>query len=109
MEINIDDLLKVDLRVGKIIEAERIEESDKLLKLKVDIGEEERQILAGIGKQYDPEDLINSQVIIVANLKPREMAGSLSQGMLLAVKNEESKELAVLTLDKEVPPGSKVS
>lgn len=105
--ISIDEFLKVDLRVGMVLSAEEIEGSDKLLKLQVNLGEERpRQILAGIKKWYKPEDLVGEQVIVVANLEPRQMVGFESQGMMLAASCEE--EPILLTVPKESAPGSKI-
>lgn len=93
--IGIEDFMKVQLKVGRVIEAEPVEKSDKLVKLQVDLGSgDKRQILAGIRKAYDPIDLIGRQVIVVANLKPAKLMGHDSQGMLLAATNNEG--LAVL-------------
>ena len=104
--IGIEDFAKADLRVGKIVSAERVEKSEKLIKLMVDIGTETRQVVAGIGKSYTPEELINKHIVIVANLKPAKLMGVESQGMLLAAGNAEG--LSVLTLDRETKPGAKV-
>jgi methionyl-tRNA synthetase len=104
--VGIEDFTKVDLRVGKILSAERVEKSEKLVKLKVDIGTETRQVVAGIGKSYAPEDLVGKSVVIVANLKPAKLMGIESQGMLLAASNGEM--LAVATFDRETKPGSRV-
>ncbi len=105
--MTIDEFKQGELRVGKILEAVRVEGSDKLLKLKVDLGEAEpRQILAGIGKAYAPETLIGREIVVVANLDPREMMGLTSQGMLLAASSESGPVL--LMPEKEVPPGSKI-
>jgi methionyl-tRNA synthetase len=83
--------------------------SDKLLKLSVDVGEgAPRQILAGIGKQYAPEDLAGKRIVVVTNLPPRKMMGLESQGMVLAAGAGERETLSVLVLDKELPPGSEV-
>ena len=105
--INFEDFEKLDLRAGKILEAERVEGSDKLLKMQIDLGEEKRQILAGIGKTYSPEELINKTVIVIINLEPRMLMGLESQGMVLAVK--DSNNLSVLIPEKEIIPGSKIS
>ncbi len=86
--------MKVDLRTGKILEAEKVKKSKKLVQLKVDIGTETRQILAGIAESFEPEDLIGRTVIIVANLKPAKLMGIESQGMLLAANNDGSLLLA---------------
>lgn len=104
--ITIDDLKKVELKVAKVVSAERIEGSEKLLKLEVDLGEEKRQIIAGIGKSYNPEDLIGKKIIIVANLEPRSLMGFESQGMVLAA-NSESGPVLVMP-DKEVNPGTEL-
>ncbi|MGC8651079.1 MAG: methionine--tRNA ligase subunit beta [Minisyncoccia bacterium] len=102
--ITYDDFKKIDLRVAKILEAEKVENSDKLIKLKVNLGNEERQIIAGIGKFYSPEELVNKQIIIVANLESKSLMGLESNGMLLAASTEE--EISLLMPDKEIPPGS---
>lgn len=104
--LSIDDFKKVDLRVAKILSAERIEGSDKLLKLKVSIGSEERQIIAGIGKKYDPAVLIGREIIIIANLEPRKLMGLESQGMLLAANNSDGP--IFLTPESEAEPGSEI-
>jgi methionyl-tRNA synthetase len=83
-EITIEDFSKIDLRAGKILSAQRIEKSDKLLKLQVDLGAQTRQIVAGIGKSCTPEDVVGKEVIVVANLKPVKLMGELSEGMVLA-------------------------
>jgi methionine--tRNA ligase beta chain len=105
--ITYNDFQGIDLRVAKILEAERVEKSEKLLKLKLSLGEEERQIVAGIGKSYNPEELIGREIIIVANLEPKELMGIESNGMLLAAKDEET--IALLQPDKEIVPGSKIN
>ena len=114
--MTIDEFQKMDLRVGKILAAERVEGSEKLLKLSVDIGEP-RQIISDIAKSYPPEDLVGREIVIVANLEPRMMtlrqsSGQVvrieSQGMILAAHGENG-EPVVLTAQKEVPPGSKIS
>jgi len=104
--IGIEDFMKVDLRIGKIVEAVRVEKSEKLIKLKVDIGYESRQVVAGIGKSYTPEELLGKSIVIVANLKPAKLMGIESQGMLLAGSNGDL--LAVATFDRETKPGARV-
>jgi methionyl-tRNA synthetase len=104
--IGIEDFAKVQLRVGKIIAAERVEKSEKLVKLKVDIGTEVRQVVAGIGKSYAPEQLLDKSIVIVANLKPAKLMGVESQGMLLAASAGDL--LSVVTPDREIKPGAKV-
>ena len=114
MNINIEDFKKVELRVAKVISAERVEGSDKLLKLMLDLGPEEmadlpagRQVVSGIAKSYNPEDLIGKEIIIVANLEPRSLMGLESQGMVLAAGGESGPVL--LVPEKEVAPGTKIS
>jgi methionine--tRNA ligase beta chain len=102
----IDDLKKIELKVGKILAAERVEGSEKLLKLRVSLGSEERQILAGIGKAYTPENLIDKEIVIVANLEPRIMMGLESQGMLLAAEGETGP--VFLSPSSEVSPGAAI-
>ncbi len=105
-QIEITDFAKVDLRVAEIIAAEKVEGADKLLKLKVTLGEEERQIVAGIAKHYSPEELVGKRIVVVANLKPVTLRGIESQGMLLAASDENT--VSILTPLKEVKVGSKV-
>lgn len=107
--ISFEDFSKLDLRVAHILEAEPIEGSEKLLKLRVNAGSEigEKQILAGIAKTHEPEDLIGRQIVIVANLEPRKMMGEESQGMLLAAGSDDGPIL--LMPENEAVPGSKIS
>ncbi len=104
--IGIEDFAKIELKVGTVIAAERVEKSEKLIKLKVDIGEE-RQIVAGIGKAYAPEDLIGKKIVVLVNLKPAKLMGIESQGMLLAATDSEGT-LSVLTPEKDVKTGAKI-
>lgn len=104
--IGIEDFGKVALRVGRIVSAERVEKSEKLIKLQIDIGTETRQVVAGIGKSYTPEELMLTSVVIVTNLKPAKLMGIESQGMLLAASDGDV--LAVATFDREMKPGAKV-
>jgi len=98
----------VDLRLGLVVKAERVPKSDRLLRLRVDLGEgEPRQILAGIAEQYTPEAIVGRRVIVVANLAPRKLMGLTSQGMVLAVSDESG--FATLTVDREIAPGTQVS
>jgi len=105
--ITFEEFSKLDLRVVKIIKAEKIEGSEKLIKLEVDGGEEKRQIIAGIGKYYKPENLIGKEITMVWNLEPKILFGLESKGMLLAARNGE--EPIILIPEKEVPTGAKVS
>jgi len=103
--IEYDDFTKIDLRVAKILEAEAVPKSSKLLKLKIDIGEE-RTIVAGIGKDYSPADLIGKKVVIVANLKPAKLMGIESRGMILATDTDLG--LTILSFDKDAKTGAKI-
>ncbi|MFO0753098.1 MAG: methionine--tRNA ligase [Thermodesulfovibrionales bacterium] len=104
--IGIEDFAKVELKVGRVVSAERVEKSEKLIKLRVDTGEE-RQIVAGIGKAYDPESLVGRLIVVVANLRPAKLMGVESQGMLLAATDDEGT-LSLLSLDREVKPGARI-
>jgi methionine--tRNA ligase beta chain len=103
--ITIEDFQKIDLRAAKVLAAEKIDGSDKLLKLQIDLGEEKRQIVAGIAQFYEPEKLIGREIIVVANLEPRILRGIESQGMLLAADDNGP---VLLMPDKEVMPGAKI-
>ena len=107
-QITIDEFMKIQLKTAKVISAERVPKSEKLLKLQVSLGEgtEQRQIVAGIGKKYEPEALIGKTIIIVANLKPAKLMGIESQGMVLAAGDSEVRGL--ITLLEDVEPGTKV-
>jgi len=105
-EITIDEFSKVDLRVVKVLRAEKVEKADKLLKLEVEIGGEIRTVISGIAKHYKPEDLVGKKVVLVANLKPVKLRGIVSQGMILAASDGELLE--VLSLSGEVPSGAQV-
>ena len=99
-EITIDDFQKVDLRVGEVISAEKMEKSDKLLILKVNVSGEIRQIVSGIADFYSPEEMVGKKVVVVANLKPIKLRGYDSQGMILAASSSK-KSLEVLEVEKE--------
>jgi methionyl-tRNA synthetase len=106
-EISFEEFSKVDLKIGKIIAAEKINKSDKLLKLQVKVGKKKKQVVAGIAKSYDPEQLIDKKVIVVANLKPAKLFGTESQGMLLAVEDSEG-QLNLIEVPNNVIEGTKV-
>ncbi|NMD14337.1 MAG: methionine--tRNA ligase subunit beta, partial [Caldisericales bacterium] len=104
----IEDFQKFKFRVAKILNAEKVEGADKLLKLTIDIGTEQRTIAAGIAKFYKPEDLIGKTIVVVANLKPAKLRGIISQGMLLAATDTETGNVFVLSPEGPVVPGSMV-
>ena len=106
-QINIDDFIKIDLRVAKVKEASHVDGADKLLKLVLDVGDlGERQVFAGIKKAYDPEDLNGRLVVLVANLKPRQMSFGLSEGMVLASSNDNG--IYIISPDEGAEPGQRV-
>ena len=104
--ISFDDFNKLDIRIGTILEAKKVEEADKLLKLKVDLGDEKRTLVAGIAETYQSEDIIGKQLPILINLEPKTLRGIESQGMILAVDIDGKATL--IHPDKNVPNGSKV-
>lgn len=104
-EITIDDFAATDLRAGKILSAESVEGSDKLLKLAVDLGKETRTVFAGIKSSYEPSDIVGRTVVVVANLKPRKMRFGTSEGMVLAAAGADGK-IVLCELDESVPPGT---
>jgi methionyl-tRNA synthetase len=107
-KISIDDFAKIELKVGFVKSAERVEKADKLLKLLVDIGDEVRQVLAGIAMGYAPEELVGRKVVIVTNLAPRKMRGLESNGMLLAASAGPDGKPVLCTFAEDIPVGSKV-
>ena len=108
-EITIDDFDKIDLRVVKVISCEPVKGAKKLLKLKVDLGGEERQVISGISQYYKPEELIGKSVVLVANLKPAKLRGELSQGMILAAATDDDSKLFTVGIPGELPTGSQVN
>jgi len=105
-EITIDDLKKVDLRIAEVLSAEPVENTDKLLRLTVDVGTGPRTVVAGIAQYYPPDELVGKKVILVANLKPAKVRGIESQGMILAAVGKN--DLSVTTVEKDMPAGTKV-
>jgi methionyl-tRNA synthetase len=105
--VSYEEFSKIDLRLGLVTAAERVPKSDKLIKMTVDIGEE-RTIVAGIGKEYTPEQMVGRRIIVVANLKPVKLMGVESKGMLLAV-TDEAQGLSLVTVDKDASPGGRLS
>jgi len=106
-EIEFADFEKLDLRVAKVLAAEKVEKADKLLKLTVKLGKEERTVVSGIAKYYKPEDLVGKNVVMVANLKPAKLRGIMSNGMILAVADDD--KLNVIEVDEEYATGTQVS
>ena len=106
--ISIDDFAKVELKTAEVLELEKVEGADKLLKLQIKVGEENRQIVAGIAEHYSPEELVGKKIVVVANLKPAVIRGVESNGMLLAVSTKDSVTL-VTPEDTDVPSGLRIS
>jgi len=109
--ISIDDFMKVDLRIAKIVDASHVEGADKLIRLQLDIGEEKpRQVFAGIKSAYDPAALVGRLTVMVANLAPRKMKFGMSEGMVLAASDPEGKTggLYILSPDAGAQPGMRV-
>ncbi|MCK5288818.1 MAG: methionine--tRNA ligase subunit beta [Candidatus Omnitrophica bacterium] len=104
--INFDDFLKLDLRVGKILEVKPHPDAEKLYLLKVDIGEKETQIVAGIKPFYTQEELIGKLITVIVNLEPKNIRGVLSEGMILAASGKD--DVSLIILDKDVSTGSKI-
>ena len=105
-QISIEDLMKIDLRTGKILEAEKVKKSKKLVKLKIDIGSETRQVVAGIAEAYEPDQLVGRTVVMAANLKPAKLMGIESQGMILA--GSDGGKIVLAGFDQELPEGTRV-
>ena len=104
--VNYEQFSEIELRIATVLAGERLEGSDKLLRLQVSLGEEERQIIAGIGKKYAPEGLIGRQIIVVVNLEPRTLMGMESRGMLLAADSADGP--VILIPQQEVASGTKI-
>jgi methionyl-tRNA synthetase len=108
--ITIDEFAKVELRVALVLAAERVPKTEKLLKLDLDLGSEQRTVVSGIAEFYEPEALVGKRIVVVANLKPARIRGVESQGMLLAAGGRgPGEELGLVTLDSDIPPGTRVS
>ena len=105
--ISIKDFQRMDIRVGRVLKAERIPGTEKLIRLEVDIGEERpRQLVAGVADYYTPEELLGKNIVVLANLEAKKIRGVVSNGMLLAA--DVNGRPYILTVDDEVPPGSPV-
>lgn len=107
--ITYDDFAKIDLRIARILEARDHPNADRLLVMRIDLGTEQRQLVAGIRGHYQPADLIGKEILVVANLEPRKMRGEESQGMLLAASTPDHAQVILLTPMSDIAPGSKVS
>ena len=105
--IDIGEFLKVDLRVAEVVAAEVVEGADKLIRVTVDLGDEKRSVLSGIKSAYQPEDLVGRQVVLVANLKPREMRFGTSEGMLLAAGSGD-EDIYLINVDSGAKPGMRI-
>ena len=106
--ITFDDFMKMDLRVARILSAERVPKTDKLLKMEIDVGFEKRTIVAGIAEMYSAEDVVGKTIIVMANLEPKKLRGIESKGMLLAAHAEDGT-VPLVILDGNARPGSTVS
>lgn len=102
--ISFDDFKKLDIRIGRIIAAERVPDTEKLLKIEIEVGAEKRQLVAGIAQSYEPDALIGKEIPVLLNLEPRTIRGVESHGMILAAVMDGKAVL--MHPDKEVPPGS---
>ena len=107
--ISFDDFTKVKIRVGRVLEASDHPNADKLIVLKVDLGDEQRQLVAGLKGHYSTQQLVGKNLIVVTNLAPRKMRGVESQGMLLAAVTNDQNQVVILTTDSEIAPGCAVS
>ncbi len=107
--IQFEDFLKVKLRVGKVLEAHDHPNADKLIVLKVDLGDEQRQLCAGLRGHYQADTLVGRNIVVVTNLAPRMMRGVESNGMLLAASTADHSRVILLTTEADIPPGSPVS
>ncbi|MEJ5338272.1 MAG: methionine--tRNA ligase subunit beta [Aquificaceae bacterium] len=105
--VSIEDFLKLDIRLARVLSAEKVEGSEKLLRLRVSLGDEERTLMAGIAKHYSPEELVGKKILMLANLKPRKIFGVESQGMVLALSDGE--RLSLIVPDRDVREGAKAS
>ncbi len=97
----------MDLRVARIISAEKVKDSEKLLRMDIDLGDEQRQIVSGIAEFYEPKALVGKEIIVITNLEPRTIFGLESKGMLLAAGDDDN--ISLLMPDKDMPPGSKIT
>jgi methionyl-tRNA synthetase len=106
-KITIDDFMKIDLRTAKVLAAEKVPNSRKLIKMTIDVGTEQRTLVAGIAEAYEPETLVGRTIVMVFNLKPAKLMGIESNGMVLAASPEGGKP-ALVGFNQDVPPGTRV-
>ncbi len=106
-EINLEDFQKVELRVAEVLDVERVEGTRALLKLRISLGKEERTLVAGLAPYYRPEEIKGKKIVVLANLKPATIRGVVSQGMLLAADDGKGT-VSLLTIDRDIEPGSRV-
>ena len=104
--VSFNEFKKLDLRVANVLSAEKVEGTDKLIRIQIDLGTETRQIVAGIAKSYSPEELVGKKIVVVANLEPAVIRGIESNGMLLAASVDD--HISLLTLDRDIEPGAKI-
>ncbi len=105
--VTFEDFKRLDIRIGRVIAAAKVEGTDKLLRLEVDLGEKKQQLVAGIAEYYRPDEVLNKELPVLVNLESRKIKGVESQGMILAISGEN--KINLLHPDKEVAPGSRVS
>ncbi|MBI2139043.1 methionine--tRNA ligase subunit beta [Candidatus Woesearchaeota archaeon] len=109
-QVEFSDFKKLEIRVGKILNAERIPKTEKLYKLKIEIGKgEQAQIVTSLVPYYKEEELINQSIVVLVNLKPTKFAGEVSQGMLLCAEKEDGSECVLLTTEREISPGTRIT
>ena len=107
-EVTAEDFRKIELRTARVLDVEPVANANKLYKLSLDLGYERRTIVSGIREFYKPEELIGKNIVVICNLKPAKLRGVVSNGMLLAAESSDGGELALLTLDQDITPGSRV-
>ncbi len=106
--VSLSEFKRLDLRVGEIVSAERMEGTARLMKVEVELGQERRTLVAGVAQQYEPDQLLGMKVIVVANLEPASIRGVTSQGMMLGANCHNGQEIALLTVSRDVPIGTPV-
>jgi len=107
--IEYTDFAKVDFRIGEIVEAKKVEDSEKLIRMRVDFGQLGiKTVFSGIAKHYSPEELLNKKTVFVVNIKPRKIMGEESEAMIFAGESDDEKTISIMILDKDLSNGSKV-